>query len=77
MAYASESHVLSFVMFSDKGITLSAMPTRRLGSRTVYVQTYKGYTTVFWQDGTVFCGLVSDLQLPALLDALRHASSVT
>ena len=77
MAYASGSHILSFVMFSDKGITLSALPTRRLGSRTVYVQTYKGYTTVFWQDGAVFCGLVSDLQLPAVLEALRHASGVT
>src|SRR5712692_11249700 len=73
MAYASGSHVLSFVMFSDKGITLAALPTRRLGSRTVYVQTYKGYTTVFWQDGAVFCGLVSDLQLPAVLEALSHA----
>ena len=77
MAYASGSHVLSFVMFSDKGITLSAIPTRRLGSRTVYVQVYKGYTTVFWHDGAVFCGLVSDLQLPAVLEALRHASGVT
>ena len=77
MAYASGSHILSFVMFSDKGITLSALPTRRLGSRTVYVQTYKGYTTVFWQDGAVFCGLVSDLQLPAVLEALQHASGVT
>ena len=57
MAYASGNHVLAFLMFSDKGITLSAMPTRRLGSRTVYVQTYKGYTTVLWQDGMVFCSL--------------------
>ena len=77
MVYASGSHVLAFVMFSDKGLTLSAMPTRRLGSRTVYVQTYKGYTTVLWQDGMVFCGLVSDLQLTALLEALHHASGVT
>src|SRR5262249_46723523 len=62
MAYASGNHVLSFVMFLDKGVTLSAMPARRLGHRTVYVQTYKGYTTVLWHDGTIFCGLVSDLQ---------------
>jgi len=26
----------------------------RVGSWTVYVQTYKGYTTVFWQDGTLY-----------------------
>ena len=77
MAYASGSHVLSFVMFSNQGITLSALPTKRLGHRTVYVQTYKGYTTVLWHDGTIFCGLVSDLQLPAVLEVLRHARGAT
>ncbi len=77
MAYASGSHVLSFLMFSNQGITLSAMPTRRLGHRTVYVQTYKGYTTVLWHDGTIFCGLVSDLQLPTVLEVLRHARGAT
>jgi hypothetical protein len=54
--------------------TLSALSPMRVGNRTVYVQTYKGYTTVFWQDGTLFCGLVSDL--PALLEALRQAQGV-
>ena len=77
MVYTSGSHVVAFVMFSDKGITLSALPTRRLGHRTVYVQTYKGYTTVLWHDGTIFCGLVSDLQLHAVLEVLRHASGAT
>jgi len=77
LAYASDGHVLSFVMFADTGITLSAMAPRRVGTRTVYVQTYKGYTTVFWPDGTLFCGLVSDLHLPALLEVLRQAQGVT
>ena len=77
MAYASEGRVLSFVMFADPGLTLSALSPMRVGSRTVYVQTYKGYTTVFWQDGTLFCGLVSDLHLPALLEVLRQAQGVT
>jgi len=77
MTYASEGHVLSFVMFADPGMTLSAMSTMRVGSRTVYVQTYKGYTTVFWQDGTLFCGLVSDLHLPAMLEVLRQAHAMT
>ncbi len=77
MAYASEGHVLSFVMFADPGMTLSAMSPMRVGSRTVYVQRYKGYTTVFWQDGTLFCALVSDLYLPAMLEALRQAHAMT
>jgi anti-sigma factor RsiW len=73
MAYASEGHVLSFVMFADIGMALSAMAPMRVGNRTVYVKTYKGYTTVFWQDGTLFCALVSDLHLSALLEMLQHA----
>src|SRR5262245_44803435 len=77
MAYASEGHVLSFVMFTDPGMTLSTMSPIRVGNRTVYVQTYKGYTTIFWQDGTLFCGLVSDLHLPAMLEALRQAHAMS
>jgi anti-sigma factor RsiW len=77
MAYTSEGHVLSFVMFTEPGLTLSTMAPMRVGSRTVYVQTYKGYTTVFWQDGTLFCGLVSDLPLPALLEALQQTQALT
>jgi anti-sigma factor RsiW len=77
MAYASEGHVLSFVMFANTGTTLSALSPMRVGSRTVYVQTYKGYTTVFWQDGTLFCALVSDLHLSALLEALQQAQGTT
>src|SRR5215471_8096886 len=77
LAYTSQDHVLAFVMFANTGMTLSAMAPMRVGSRTVYVTTYKGYTTVFWQDGTLFCGLVSELRLPALLEALRQAHGVT
>ena len=77
IAYTSQGHVLSFVMFVNTGMTLSAMSPVRVGERTVYVQTYKGYTTVFWPDGTLFCGLVSDLRLPAVLEALRQAQGVT
>ena len=77
MAYASEGHVLAFVMFADTGMTLSAMSPMRVGNRTVYVETYKGYATVFWQDGTLFCALVSDLHLPAVLEALRQAHAIT
>ena len=47
------------------------------GNRTVYVQTYKGYTTVLWHYGTIFCSLGSDLQLTAVMEVLRHASGVT
>ena len=43
----------------------------------LYVQIPKGYTTVVWPDGAVFCGLVFDLQLAALIDVLRYASGVT
>ena len=77
MAYASEGHVLSFVMFADPGLTLSAMSPMRVGNRTVYVQAYKGYTTILWQDGTLFCGLVSDLHLPAMLEALRQVHAMS
>ena len=77
MGYASEGHVLSFMMFADTGMTLSALSPMRLGNRTVYVETYKGYITVFWQDGTLFCALVSDLHLPALLEALQQAQGAT
>jgi anti-sigma factor RsiW len=77
MAYASEGHVLSFVMFTDPGLTLSSMSPMRLGNRTVYVKTYKGYTTIFWQDGTLFCGLVSDLHLSAMLEVLRQAHAMS
>jgi mycothiol system anti-sigma-R factor len=77
MAYASGSHVLAFFMFSDKDIALSARSTVRMGNRTLYVHNHKGYTTVVWQDGAIFCGVVSDLHLTALLEAIRHASGTT
>ena len=43
---------------------------------TVYMQVAKGYTTVLWQDGAVFCDLVSDLQLTAGMNTPRHISGV-
>jgi hypothetical protein len=64
-------------MFANAGLTLSAMSPVRVESRTVYVQTYKGYITVFWQDDTLFCDLVSDMRLPAVLEVLRQAQGVT
>ena len=77
MAYTADQRVLSFVMFAEQGITLPAMPTTRLGNHTLYVQTYKGYTTVLWKDAGFFCGLVSDLHLPALMEAVREATAGT
>jgi mycothiol system anti-sigma-R factor len=77
MAYASEGYILSFVMFTDPGLPLSTLSSMRLGNRTMYVQAHKGYTTIFWQDGTLFCGLVSDLHLPAMLEALRQAHAMS
>jgi anti-sigma factor RsiW len=77
MAYMSDGHVLAFVMFADPGLPLSTMSPMHVGNRTVYVQTYKGYTTIFWQDGTLFCSLVSDLHLPALLEVLQQAQART
>jgi hypothetical protein len=36
-----------------------------------------GATTIFRQDGTLSCALVSDLHLPALLEALQQAQGAT
>jgi anti-sigma factor RsiW len=74
IAYASHSHILSFLMFSDKDITLKSMRVVRVGERLFYVQKYKGYNTVLWKDGAYFCSLVSDLHLTSLL---RLAQQVT
>ena len=64
-------------MFTDPGLPLSTLSPMRLGNRTVYVQADKGYTTIFWQDGMLFCSLVSDLPLPAMLEALRQAHAMS
>ncbi len=73
IAYASDSHVLSFLMFSAQDISLNSLRTVRVADRTFYTQSYKGYNTVLWQDGEVFCSLVSDLHLAELLQVARQA----
>jgi mycothiol system anti-sigma-R factor len=74
IAYASRNHMLSFLMFSDKGITLKPIRAVRVGNRAFYVQKYKGYNTVLWKDGEFFCSLVSDLPLSTLLRVAREAT---
>ncbi len=73
MAYTAGEHTVTFVMFADQGITLAALSPLRLGARTLYVGTHKGYTTVFWKDPGAICGLVSDLPQTALVATLRKA----
>ena len=73
IAYASDSHVLSFLMFSAQDISLNSLRSVRVADRTFYTQSYKGYNTVLWQDGEVFCSLVSDLRLAELLQVARQA----
>lgn len=74
IAYASDEHIMSFLIFADKGLSLNAMKSVRLGNRTFYVQTYKGYNTVLWQDGEIFCSVVSDLNLATLLQVAGRAT---
>ncbi len=74
IAYASEEHIMSFLMFANKGISLNAMKPVRLGDRTFHVQTYKGYSTVLWRDGEIFCSVVSDLNLTELLQVAGRAT---
>ncbi len=73
MVYTAGGHTVTFVMFADQDLTLAALPTLYLGSRTLYVDTHKGYTTVLWKDRGVICGLVSDLPRTALVDTLQKA----
>jgi anti-sigma factor RsiW len=74
LAYTTETHTLSFVMFPHRGLDLTAVPTEHLGTRPVHVQRYKGYSTVLWQDGEVLCGFVSDLSVPELLRLTRDVT---
>ncbi|ETX00118.1 MAG: hypothetical protein ETSY1_12420 [Candidatus Entotheonella factor] len=67
IAYAADQHVVSFLTFADKDISLKMMQPIRLGNRTFHVKSYKGYNTVLWQDGEIFCSLVSALKLSKLL----------
>jgi anti-sigma factor RsiW len=76
IAYRSQNHVLAFLMFSRQNLSLATMPSVRMGHRTFYVHSYKGYSTVLWQDGEVFCSLVSDLQLPEILQVAREATGI-
>jgi anti-sigma factor RsiW len=75
LAYASGSHLLSFFMLSDADLPLVSGRTVRVGHRTFHVQQHKGYTTVLWRDGDIVCGLVSDLQVTALLPIVREATA--
>jgi anti-sigma factor RsiW len=79
LAYATDTHMLSLLMFLQNDLDLTAVPTVREGAQTFHVQHYKGYSTVLWQDGAVLCGLVSDLPLQALIpiarEVTRHAFS--
>ena len=75
IAYASDQHTLSFLMFADKNISLTAMRPVRMGSRLFHVYSYKGYNTVIWQDDEIFCSLVSDLQLSRLLQIAHVTTS--
>ena len=73
IGYASGTHVLSFLMFSDKDLSLQTLRQVQAGARTFYVQSYKGYNAVLWEDGAVFCSLVSDVRMDELLRVARQA----
>ena len=73
IGYASRTHVLSFLMFPDKGLSLQTLRQVQAGARTFYVQSYKGYNAVLWEDGAVFCSLVSDLHMDELVRVARQA----
>ena len=74
IAYSSADHVLSFLMFSNKDVSLGAMQSVRSGDRVFHVNSHKGYNTVLWQDGEIFCSLVSDLNLEDLLQVARDVT---
>lgn len=75
IAYTSDQHALSFLMFADKQLSLTALRPVRMGPQLFHVYSYKGYNTVIWQDGEIFCSLVSDLNLASLLQIARAATS--
>lgn len=74
LAYTTDTHTLSFVMFPHHDLDLTAVPSAQMGTRRVHLQRYKGYSTVLWQDGEVFCGFVSALPLPELLQIARDVT---
>jgi anti-sigma factor RsiW len=72
LAYTDETHLLSFFMFAEPDMTLTAAHTVHAGTRTFYMQQRKGYTAILWRDGDMVCGLVSDLHATALLALLQQ-----
>lgn len=73
VAYTTDAHVLSWFMFAEPEMSLRAASTIQVGLRTVSVHRHKGYTAILWQDGDLVCGLVSDLQVTALVALLQQA----
>ena len=74
LAYTTDTHMLSLLMFLQNDLEVTAVPTVREGAQTFHVQHYKGYSTVLWQDGDILCGLVSDLPLQALIAIAREVT---
>ena len=74
LAYTTDTHMLSLLMFRQSDLEVTAVPMVREGAQTFHVQQYKGYSTVLWQDGDILCGLVSDLPLQALLAVAREVT---
>ena len=74
MAYAADDRAVSFLTFVAKDISLHAMKAVHLGDRTFHVQSYRGYNTVLWRDGEIFCSLVSALDLSELLRIAGQAT---
>jgi anti-sigma factor RsiW len=77
LAYTTGAHLLSFFIFADPSMTLTATHTVHVGKRTFYVQQRKGYTAVLWKDGDMVCGLVSDLRAAALVSLIQQSMSAS
>jgi mycothiol system anti-sigma-R factor len=73
LAYTTGTHPLSFFIFAEPSMTLTASHTVHAGKRTFYVQRRKGYTAILWKEGDMVCGLVSDLQASELVSLLQQS----